>query len=100
MEKLRLLTWEQLKVPEGGDPWFKQGELEDASGQLKRFSTVDGGVATFGQSIVAAPAPFDATVKIITLTASWTGVDGNPHTVSYTTRYAQKGISDFFYTSH
>ena len=42
----------------------------------------------------------NSTVLIITLTATWRGTDGHLRTLTYTTRYAHFGISDFFYTAH
>ena len=97
MEKVRLLTWTQLTDTTSGPVAFTTFTTDLAaststSAQLSRF--------TCTQSIVAAPSPFDATMKDITLTAAWKGSDGRSHTLSYKTRYAQSGISDFFYTSH
>ena len=96
MEKIRLLTWTQLTAATGPGNYPTFQPDVDASGattaQLSRF--------TCTQSVAAAPSPFDTTMRIITLTASWTGIDGRPHSVSYLTRYGQNGLSDFFYTSH
>lgn len=40
------------------------------------------------------------TMKDITLTVTWRGIDYRQHSVSYKFRYAKNGISDYFYTSH
>jgi Tfp pilus assembly protein PilV len=103
MEKLRLLTWTQLTNATTGPvayTTFTPDISSTTTAQLNRFTTTTGGAGTCAQTITAAPAPFDTTMKDITLTATWTSIDGKSHSLSYTTRYGQNGISDFFYTSH
>lgn len=102
MEKLRLLTW--AKLAQGSNcaatfTTFTPDVSSTSTAQLQRFSTTTGGAGTCYQSIVDAPAPF-TNMKDITLTATWTGIDGQSHTLSYTTRYGYLGLSDFFYPSH
>lgn len=95
MEKLRLLTWAQLTNASTGPvayPTFTPDISATTSAQLSRF--------TCQQSIVDAPSPFTGSMKVITLTATWTGIDTKSHSLSYQTRYTQNGISDFFYTAH
>lgn len=105
MEKLRLLTWTQLTHPTYGPVAFTTfipDVSATATAQINRFTA--GGVAGRCTQTITAPstglASFDDAFRIITLTANWTGIDGRPHTLSYTTHYAKNGISDFFYTSH
>ena len=102
MEKLRLLTWTQLTNATSGPvayTTFTPDLTSAATAQINRFTA--GGVAgKCSQSIVSAPSPFDTTMKIITLTAQWKGIDGTAHTLSYVTYYGKSGISDFFYTTH
>ena len=103
MEKLRLLTWSQLTDSTSGPvayTTFVPDVASSRTAQINRFTTSTGGAGTCAQSITSAAAPFASTMKDITLTATWTGVDGKSHSLSYTTRYAQNGLSDFFYTSH
>jgi Tfp pilus assembly protein PilV len=107
MDKLRLLTWTQLT-----DSAHVPG-VYDASGALLSTTT------TFTPDLSADQATkdvianhFSCTQRIvpvatggspmvqITLTARWTGSDGHAQSLSYFTRYAQNGISDFFYTTH
>jgi type II secretory pathway pseudopilin PulG len=102
IEKLRLLTWAQLTSPGDGPIAYSafSPDLADAtSAQLSRF-TVAGERGKCLQSITDAPAPFGSSMKVITLTASWSGLDGRSHSVSYTTQYARNGLSDFFYSRH
>lgn len=105
MEKLRLLTWTQLTHPTYGPVAFSTfvpDVTATATAQINRFTA--GGTAGRCSQTITAPttglASFDDAFRIITLTANWTGIDGRPHTLSYTTHYAKNGISDFFYTSH
>lgn len=102
MEKLRLLTWTQLTNATSGPVAFSTFTPDltaTATSQIQRF-TADGVAGKCSQSIVDAPSPFNATMKVITLTAEWKGIDGTPHKLSYITHYGKSGISDFFYTSH
>lgn len=137
MEKLRLLSWSQLKdITNGPFPraasgsrnpdtfissstistdidnkgpatsWFAPDVYISgvSTAQLSRF-TVNGVGNRCLQRIelpssadgVTPPGTFDDTMRVITLTATWTGTDGRPHTLSYSTRYGQSGISDFLY---
>ena len=103
MEKLRLLSWPQFTNPTTGPvafTTFKPDISASNTAQINRFATSNGGAGTCGMSIVDAPSPFATTMKDITLTATWTGIDGMSHSLSYTTRYGYNGLSDFFYTSH
>jgi hypothetical protein len=52
------------------------------------------------QTITDSGGTYGSTMKDITLSATWRGSDGRSHTLTYFTRYAQNGISDFFYTTH
>jgi type II secretory pathway pseudopilin PulG len=97
MEKLRLLTWSQLT-----DPTYGPGATANtnftpdnslSTPELSHFTSCT-------QVVSDPPAPFAGTMKDITLTATWTDTFGRQHSLSYTTRYGQNGISDFFYTSH
>lgn len=103
MEKLRMLNWTQLTTPSIGPVAFTTFATDvspSATAQINRFTA--GGVAgAFAQTITDPPAgsPFLGQMKLITLTATWKGMDGQMHTLSYTTRYLKNGLSDFFYTS-
>jgi type II secretory pathway pseudopilin PulG len=102
MEKLRLLTWAQLTSPGDGPVAYTAftPDISDAtSAQLSRF-TVASEKGKCLQSITDAPSPFGSSMKVITLTATWNGLDGRSHSVSYTSQYAQNGLSDFFYSRH
>src|SRR4051812_47316227 len=87
MEKLRMLTWAQLTDATSGPPTsgsFTADVSASTSGMLSQFTALT-------QTINNAPAPFSATMKDITLSATWRGADGRSHTLTYTTRYGQNG---------
>lgn len=116
MEKLRLLTWDQLVNHPNLMPglYNASGTLISTTTPADRFTPdISADPATQAiitnhftctQSIKFAPYPFDGTdgteARQITLTATWTGSDGHVQSLSYFTCYAQNGISDFFYTTH
>src|SRR5688572_24635328 len=101
MEKLRLLTWTQLNSATGPVAYttFTPDVVATATPQLQRF-TVAGVPQRCAQSITDATELPGGFMKKITLTATWSGSDGRPHTLSYITYYAKNGMSDFFYTTH
>jgi type II secretory pathway pseudopilin PulG len=104
MEKLRLLTWAQLTNTTYGPSatayaTFTPDITSVATAQINRFF-VGSDSGKCSQSIVAAPPPYDSTLKKITLTANWVGLDGRTHSLSYISYYGHNGISDFFYTTH
>jgi type II secretory pathway pseudopilin PulG len=39
-------------------------------------------------------------MRVITITVTWTGNDGRPHSVSTQARYAKNGLNDYIYVSH
>jgi Tfp pilus assembly protein PilV len=107
MEKLRLLTWTQLTNTTTGPSapafaTFTPDISASATSQINRFF-VGSDVGKCSQTIVAPTtglAAFDNTMRVITLTATWKGIDDRTHSLSYTTYYARYGLSDFFYSSH
>jgi Tfp pilus assembly protein PilV len=39
-------------------------------------------------------------MRVITISVTWTGNDGRPHSVSTQARYAKNGLNDYIYVSH
>jgi type II secretory pathway pseudopilin PulG len=102
MEKLRLLTWTQLTNATYGPvnfPIFPPDLASAATSQINRF-TASGTAGQCAQLIEDMPTPYTGTMKKITLTATWNGMDGRSHSLTYTTYYGKNGLSDFFYSSH
>jgi type II secretory pathway pseudopilin PulG len=110
MEKLRLLSWNQLTgtsgpgapggIPANGSSVTSSftPDLANTSNQVKNFQCT--------QTLNYDPAAiyndstqtYYHTMVDITLTATWTGVDGMQRSRIYKTQYAQNGISDICYT--
>ncbi|MEO7412340.1 MAG: hypothetical protein ABIZ81_03195 [Opitutaceae bacterium] len=100
MEKLRMLNWGQLTQTSSSAASAATFTPDVAIGtipELQRFRVA--GVANrCSQSIVSAPVVLsDTKMVLITLTASWRGLDGQLHTRRYITYYGKDGLSDFFY---
>jgi Tfp pilus assembly protein PilV len=103
MERIRMLTWTQLTDPTYGPGFYATFTpppdiTSAAAAQVSRFK-VNGAPGEFRQTITTPSGAFSTQMRIITLTASWNGIDGQPHTLSYISHYAKNGLSDFFYTS-
>ena len=96
MEDLRLQTWAQI------------GALQTASNNgTPGNATIDSSFTGYNPTATAMLAHFTITrsiddvvgqtgMKIITLTATWIGVDGRSHTLQYTSYYAQHGLYDYY----
>jgi hypothetical protein len=87
MESLRLKNWNQIQALENpGNTAVAPDPSLGAAAQ--RFT------CTYNISDLKTD------MKQITVTATWNGVDGRPHTVSYLTRYGKDGLNDYYYTTH
>ena len=87
MERLRLMSWAQL------DALQQSGETKVA---------LDPGAGAAGERFQCTRSITDVktNMKEITLTATWNGYDGRPHTAKLITRYGRTGLNDYFYTAH
>lgn len=99
MEILRLQNWTQicaLPATATVDP-----TTTITSGSATALDTTLTTIASrFTCTRTVADISGRANIKLITLQVRWSGVDGRPHTVSYQTRYAKDGLSDYFYVAH
>jgi Tfp pilus assembly protein PilV len=103
MEKLRMLNWSQLNytlptpTANTGGPvnyaTFTTDVVGLSAAQVDRFFA-NGASGRFLQSIEDGPL---TNMKTIKLTATWTGIDGQSHSVYYISHYGRAGLSDFFY---
>jgi hypothetical protein len=104
MERLRMLDWDQLTGdgPTAGAAINSTTFTPDlgSSAQVQNFTCTQSIAADTSAVYADATSALGYSVVKITLTATWKGTDGRPHTLSYTTRYAHHGVSDFFYTAH
>lgn len=102
IEDVRLLNWAQteaLPASQSGtiDQFYDNADIaasytdysEQAAAALSRF--------TFERTIGPMPNG-QANMKVIVLTARWTGVDGRGHALSYTTYYAEFGLYDYYHS--
>ena len=110
MEKLRLLNWTQMThtVASPGTSYgainyttFPADVATVSTAEMMRF-TAGGVPSRCTQTITPLDAPIGApasaaTMLKITLTATWTGMDGRSHALSYVAYYGKSGLSDFFY---
>jgi type II secretory pathway pseudopilin PulG len=87
MESLRLKNWTQIQA------------LQDAGNNTVAPNSNLGAAAT-RFICTRTISDFKTDMKQITLTTSWNGTDGRPHTVSYLTRYGKNGLNDYYYTVH
>jgi type II secretory pathway pseudopilin PulG len=116
MEKVRMLNWNQFTyinsstTPASGGPLNYATfttDVSSANAQINRFTftqTITRTTGALNPSLdTTKSAQYNASVNTdiydIVLTAAWTGVDGQPHSLSYTTRYLKNGLSSFFYVT-
>ena len=99
MEILRLQNWTQISA-------LAASATVDPSTTISSGTTssLDLALNTIASRFTCTRTVADisgrADIKLITLTTVWTGVDGRRHTLSYPTRYAKNGLSDYFYVTH
>lgn len=121
IEKLRLLSFLQLTDTSNGpfttdtsktyyisssSSWFTPDVgTSTTTAQLSNFKV--NGVSNRCLQTIALPSvadgsgtTWDAMMRVVTVTATWTGSDGRVHTLSYSTRFCRYGLSSFFYVSH
>ena len=99
MEILRLQNWAQIcALPE-------KATVDPTTTITSGNSTsLDSTLSTIASRFTCTRTVADITgrvnIKLITLQVRWSGVDGRSHSVSYQTRYAKDGLSDYFYVAH
>lgn len=104
MEVLRLQNWAQIvalqtaqvpaNTPQTTSNSITTGTLTNLDAILTRIAT------NFVCTRLIEDISGKADMKLITLRVTWTGVDGRPHQLSFQTRYAKNGLSDYFYVAH
>jgi type II secretory pathway pseudopilin PulG len=87
MENLRLQNWTQIQA------------LQNA-GQTTVAPDPSLGPAATRFTCTRTISDLKTDMKQITLTTTWNGSDGRPHTASYLTRYGKNGLNDYYYTVH
>jgi hypothetical protein len=99
MEILRLQNWAQISaLPSSASVDPTATISSGSSSALDAMLTTIAGRFTCTRTVAALSGRAD--IKLITLTIGWAGVDGRRHSVSYQTRYAKNGLSDYLYVTH
>lgn len=99
MEILRLQNWSQIIALDGTSTVDPSTTISAATGSV--LDTVLDGIAShFTCTRTVAAISGRANIRLITLRVTWNGIDGRPHELSYQTRYAKNGLSDYFYVAH
>jgi hypothetical protein len=97
LELLRLQNWSQISA------------LPAQSVVNVNEAISSGNVTSLDAKLNSVAARFTVTRTItspksnmrrITITGTWQGIDGRPHSVSVETRYVKNGLNDYLYISH
>lgn len=94
MERIRLLSWD------GASP---VGVNNLPASATLTITDIFPGSADIAARFVAARTTADVAgmvgdMKRITVTVTWKGIDGVPHSRNSTTHYCQNGLYDYYYT--
>ena len=99
MEILRLQNWAQISALPATATVDPAATISSGTS-----TTLDAMLNTIAAHFTCTRTVADlsgrADIKLITLTVTWTGVDGRSHSLAYQTRYAKNGLSDYLYVSH
>ncbi|MBC7368213.1 MAG: hypothetical protein H7343_15605 [Undibacterium sp.] len=99
MEILRLQNWSQISAMPASATLDAATTI--SSGSSSSLDTMLNTIASrFTCTRSVADISGRSDIKSITLTVVWNGIDGRRHSLTYQTRYAKNGLSDYFYVSH
>lgn len=88
MERIRLLNWEAVcALP---------AEEEVDLSTMHSTATIEGDRVTVIRRVQPV-AGFNGDMKEITVTATWTAIDGHPAIRVFRMRYARNGLFDYYY---
>lgn len=98
MEDLRMLPW---TAQSGSSISSLETTNNNTSGNVvldASFTANDpNAMAMVGRfTITRNISDVTTTMKEIDLTATWTGIDGRPHSLQYTSYYGQNGLHDYY----
>lgn len=96
MEDLRLQTWAQIGTLQAAANNGTTGNVTIDSSFTGYDATATALLSRFTITRTISDDGTQTGMKIIVLTATWTGIDGRAHTVQYTSYYAQHGLYDFY----
>jgi len=99
MEILRLQNWTQISALPATATVDPSATITSGS-STTLDTTLNAIAARFTCTRTVADISGRSDIKLITLSVTWTGVDGRAHALTYQTRYAKNGLSDYFYVAH
>ncbi len=99
MEILRLQNWSQICALPASATVDPSTTISSGS-STTLDSTLNTIASRFTCTRTVADIAGRSDIKAIALNVSWAGVDGRHHALSYETRYAKNGLSDYFYVAH
>lgn len=106
IEILRLQNWAQIVSLQTAQSSLTTPTKIDPATTITSGSstTLDTRLATIASRFVCTRLIEDisgrSNIKRITLQVAWEGIDGHVHNLSFQTRYARNGLSDYFYVAH
>ena len=106
IEILRLQNWAQIVALQTAQPSATAPTQIDPATTITSgsSSTLDTRLASIASRFVCTRLIEDisgrSSIKRITLQVAWEGIDGRMHNLSFQTRYARNGLSDYFYVAH
>lgn len=109
VEVLRMQNWSQICALQAGtNPYIVQGGTTITDGVSTTPTALDAKLNTIANrfsstreiSDIVEAGTTRPSIKLITLTVTWTGVDQRVHSLNYQTRYAKNGLSDYLYIAH
>lgn len=97
IEVLRLQNWAQISALSASEQISIASVISSGTS-----TTLDTTLSSFTRLFtcvrtVSDPKP---NMRLITITVSWNGNDGRPHSVSTQARYSKNGLNDYIYVSH
>lgn len=96
MEDIRLQTWAQIGTLQAASNNGTAGNVSIDSSFTGLNTTAAAMLARFTVTRTIADSASQTGMKVITLSVTWTGIDGRSHTVKYTSYYAQYGLYDYY----
>jgi type II secretory pathway pseudopilin PulG len=97
LEVMRLQNWTQISAL----PAYSSVSVSDAitSGTSTALDAALNTV-TYRFSCTRTVSTPKPNLRLITVTVSWRGIDGRPHSLTSQARYAKHGLNDYIYISH
>ena len=96
MEDIRMKTWTQISALQAASDNGTAGNAAIDSSFTGFDATAAAVLSRFQVTRTIADYSGQSGMKTITLSITWTGIDGRSHTLKYTSYYAQNGLYDYY----